>query len=302
MKLKEVWSVVKETFSEWSEDKAPRLAAALSYYTVFSIPPLLFLVISIAGLILNQSDVRKAVLDQIAGALSQESADAIGAMIDSASLGGSSGIGAVTGLVILLLGASGVFTQLQDALNTIFEVRIKPGQTLFVLRKRLFSFLMVLGLGFLLLVSLVLSTALAALAVTIQSYLPGSVSVFQAVNFLLPFLVIMGLFALMFRYLPDAAIAWRDVWPGAALTSLLFNIGKSLLSLYLARSNLANTYGAAASVVLIFVWVYYTAQILFIGAEFTQVYANRFGAGIRPEPHAELLSERQRAQQGIPRS
>jgi membrane protein len=301
MKIKDIWQLVRDTFKEWSEDKAPRLAAALSYYTVFSIPPLLFMVISIAGLILNEREVRQAILDQIASALTQETAEAVGAMIDAASLGERSGIAAVIGLAILLLGASGVFTQLQDALNTIFEVRLKPGKLIFLLQKRLLSFLMVLVLGFLLLVSLVLSTALAVLAQYIQAWLPGSRTVFQAVNFLLPFLVIMVLFALMFRYIPDAKIAWRDVWPGAALTSLLFNIGKILLSLYLARSSVASTYGAAASVVLIFVWIYYTAQILFIGAEFTQVYANRFGAGIQPGPHAELLSERERAQQGIAR-
>jgi membrane protein len=301
MKIKDIWQLVRDTFKEWSEDKAPRLAAALSYYTVFSIPPLLFMVISVAGLILNEQEVRQAVLDQIASALTQESAEAVGAMIDAASLGNRSGIAAVTGLAILLLGASGVFTQLQDALNTIFEVRLKPGTIVFLLRKRLLSFIMVLALAFLLLVSLVHYTALALLAQYIQSWLPGSRTVFQVVNFLLPFLVITVLFALMFRYIPDAKIAWRDVWPGAALTSLLFNIGKILLSLYLARSSVASTYGAAASVVLIFVWIYYTAQILFIGAEFTQVYANRFGAGIQPGPHAELLSERERAQQGIPR-
>ena len=245
--------------------------------------------------------MREAVLAEIANALSQESAEAVGAMIDSASLGDRSGPAFVVGLVVLLLGASGVFNQLQDALNTIFEVRLRPGNFLLMIQKRFFSFLIVLALGFLLLVSLVLSTALNALASFLQGLLPGSDSIFQGVNFLLPFIVIAVLFALMFRYLPDAVISWRDVWPGAILTSLLFNIGKTLLSLYLARSNLANTFGAAASVILIFVWVYYTAQILFIGAEFTQVYANRFGSGIQPEPHAELLSDQARVQQGIAR-
>ncbi len=299
--MKKIWTLVRETAREWSEDKAPRMAAALSYYTVFSIPALLFLVITVASLILDRQEVREAVLAEIANALSQESAEAVGAMIDSASLGDRSGPAFVVGLVVLLLGASGVFNQLQDALNTIFEVRLRPGNFLLMIQKRFFSFLIVLALGFLLLVSLVLSTALNALASFLQGLLPGSDSIFQGVNFLLPFIVIAVLFALMFRYLPDAVISWRDVWPGAILTSLLFNIGKTLLSLYLARSNLANTFGAAASVILIFVWVYYTAQILFIGAEFTQVYANRFGSGIQPEPHAELLSDQARVQQGIAR-
>jgi membrane protein len=293
-------NLIRNTFKEWSEDKAPRLAAALAYYTVFAIPPLLVILLGIASLFLNQQEVQDALLGEIGGLLTPEAARAIGGMIEGAKTDQAGGLAAAVGVGILLLGASGIFLQLQDALNTVWEVRAKPGLGIMaLLKKRFFSFLMVLAVGFLLLVSLVLSTALTALGEWIQSWLPGSNWVFQSVNFLLPFLAITLLFALMFRYMPDAEIAWRDVWPGAAITSLLFNLGKTLIGLYLARSNLAHTYGAAASVVLIFVWVYYTAQILLLGAEFTKVYAEQLGAGIRPEPHAEMVKEQERLQQGM---
>jgi membrane protein len=303
MKLKDFWRLTRQTFSEWSEDKAPRLAAALSYYTVFSIPPLLAIVIGIAGWFFGREAVQKAILQQIGALLNPDTAEAVGTLIESAGTRRAGGTTAALGVVVLLIGASGVFSQLQDALNTIWEVRPKPGQGFRVLiRKRIFSFVIVLVLGFLLLVSMVLSTALTALSGAIQAWLPGSQLLFQAANFILSLLLITSLFALMFKFMPDAKITWKEVWLGAGITALLFSIGKTLIGLYLARSNPASAFGAAASVVLILIWVYYTAQILFIGAEFTQVYARNYGTGGAPEDHAERVTGEERAQQGIPRN
>ncbi len=300
--MKDLLILFRQAFSEWSEDKAPRLAAALAYYTVFSIPPLLLTVIGIAGWFFDRSAVQKAVLDQVSGLLSPGMADAIATILDSTGSPGKGGVAAAIGAVTLLIGASGVFGQLQDALNTIWEVKPKPGQGIwFLIQKRLFSFLMVLVLGFLLLVSMVLSTTLAALSGVIQTWLPGSSNVFGLINFFLPFAAITLLFGLMFKYMPDARMAWKDVWLGAVITSLLFNVGKTLIGLYLARSNPASAFGAAASIVLIFVWVYYSAQILLIGAEFTQVYAKHYGSGIAPVKHAVKVTEEERAEQGISR-
>jgi membrane protein len=303
MKISDLWQLARQTFAQWSEDKAPRLAAALSYYTVFSIPPLLVFLISLVGRFLGSERVRQALLAQIGDLLTAETAEALGEIIDSATRPVEGTLATGVGLAILLLGASGVFSQLHDALNTIWEVTPKAGGGILgLLRKRFFSFLLVLATSFTLLVSLVLSTALAALSEFIQPWLPASTSVVRGINFAFSFLVIISLFALIFKFVPDASIRWRDVWPGAGLTALLFEVGKALISFYLARSNLASTFGAAASIILVLVWVYYSAQILFIGAEFTQVYANTYGAGIQPDEHAERVSEAQRAQQGIPRT
>lgn len=302
MKIKDLWSFIRRVFSEWSEDKVPRLAAALAYYTIFSIPPLLLTIIGFVGYLFGRAAVQKALLDQIAILLNPNTANAIGAILQSASGPQKGGLAAIIGTVVLLLGASGVFGQLQDALNTIWEVKPKPKQGIKVLvQKRLFSFAVVLVLGFLLLVSMVLSTALSLLSGYLQGRLPGSSLVFSLVNFVLPLLVITFLFALMFKFMPDARMKWKDVWLGAAITSLLFNLGKTLIGLYLARSNPASAFGAAASLVLILVWIYYTAQILFLGAEFTFIYARDYGSGIVPEDHAERVTEMERAQQGIPR-
>lgn len=302
MKIKNLWYLLRETFKEWSTDKAQRLAAALSYYTIFSIPPLLVIVISLAGLIFGKQAVQNAILTQISGLLNPETAKAIGGMITSAPIAGQGLPATIVGILVLLLGASGVFGQLQDALNTIWEVAPKPGQGLiFMLRQRLVPFVMVLGVGFLLLVSMVITTVLDALSGFLQSWLPGSASMFQILNFAISFFVITLLFALMFKYVPDATIDWKDTWLGAGITSMLFTLGKLGIGLYLARSNMASTYGAAASLILILLWVYYSAQILFIGAEFTQVYANHFGGGIHPAKHARQITEDDRNEQGIPR-
>jgi membrane protein len=301
MKFKDIFTLLKNAAQEWSEDKASRLAAALSYYTIFSLAPLLVIVIAIAGLVFGQEAAQQELLAQIEGLVGEEGAFAIQEMIAGASDTGDSIFAAVIGFVLLLFGASGVFAQLQDAMNTMWEVKPKEGRGILALVKdRLLSFGMVLVIGFLLLVSLVLSAALAGLSNFMAGLLPANEIIMQVISFVVSFAVISFLFALIFKYLPDAEVAWGDVWLGAIVTALLFTIGKELIGLYLGRSAVASTYGAAGSVVILLLWVYYSAQILFFGAEFTQVYANMFGSRIKPKEGATFISEEARIKQGIP--
>ncbi|MCA1993844.1 MAG: YihY/virulence factor BrkB family protein, partial [Coleofasciculus sp. S288] len=212
------------------------------------------------------------------------------------------GIASLISIVVLLFGASGVFAQLQDALNTVWEVQTKPGRGITTfLRKRVLSFSMVLGIGFLVMVSLLLSAALAGLSAYLSHLIPGVDWLWQILNFVLSFAIITLLFAMIYRFLPDVKIAWSDVWIGAIITALLFEIGKFLLGLYLGRGTFGSTYGAAGSLVIVLVWVYYSAQILFFGAEFTQVYAKHYGSRIVPDENAEPIPEEARAKQGMTR-
>jgi membrane protein len=286
---REWWRLLKEAASDWSHDRAPRLGAALAYYTVFSLVPFLVVTIAVIGLVFGQEAAQSAILNHIASLVGEQSAAAIKDMIQRADQP-SSGLVA-TGLAIatLLLGASGVFGQLQDALNTVWGVEAKEGRGVWgFIKDRFLSFVAVLGTGFLLLVSLVLSSALAALGKWFSGLLPLPEAVLELLNFAVSFLIITGLFALIFKVLPDAKVAWRDVWVGAGLTAALFTIGKFALGLYLGKSNVASGYGAAGSLVLVLLWVYYSAQILLYGAEFTQVYANRLGERIVPTPDAKV--------------
>jgi membrane protein len=296
-----IWGLLKETVSEWLEDKAPRLAAALAYYTMFSLAPLLLIVIAIAGLALGQEAVQGQLIAQLQGLVGENGAEAIQSMLASANKPKAGLVATGLGLATLLFGASGVFGALQDSLNTIWEVTPKPGRgVLGVLQARFVSFTMVLGVGFLLLVALLLSAALAALGELMGGLLPIPEYVLQGLNFLLSFSVITLLFALIYKILPDVEIRWSDVWIGAAVTALLFTIGKLLIGLYLGKSDVGAAYGIAGSVVIILLWVYYSALILFLGAEFTQVYANTYGSRVVPDEDALPLTEEARAEQGIP--
>jgi membrane protein len=295
-----IWALLKETFQAWKADQAPRLAAALSYYTVFSLPPLLVILLAIVGLMFDGEQVSQALVTEFSELIAPQTAQAIGTVIDNVGTSASGPLASIVGVALLLLGASGVFGQLQDALNIIWKVspRQEPGLK-GLLRKRLFSFLMVLAVGFLLLVSLVLSTALTLLSAYLAQLLPGAASLIPVANVLISFLVITVFFALMFKFMPDAVTAWRDIWLGAAVTSVLFSLGKQVIGFYLARSSLASAFGAAASVILILAWVYYTAQIMFLGAEFTHAFANRHGQGTKPEAYAEPIATAARAGQGL---
>ena len=304
MKPTVIVELLKETFKEWQEDKASRLAAALAYYTAFSIAPLLVIAIAIAAIVFGEQAAQGQIATQLAALVGKEAAEAIQELLKSSSRQSGEGIIATAiSIGLLFFGASNIFTQLQDSLNTIWEVAPKPGRGIKgIVKDRILSFGMVLGIGFLLLVSLVLSTVLAALGNYLGGMMPGLEFLWSVLNFLLSFGVISLLFALMFKFLPDVKITWGDVAIGAVITALLFTIGKTLISLYLSNSGVGSTYGAAGSLVVLLLWVNFSAQILFFGAEFTQVYANKYGSLIVPTENAVPLTEEARAQQGMPRT
>jgi membrane protein len=298
-------TLLKDTIREWQEDGATRLAAALAYYTTFSLAPLLVLVIAIAGLVGGREAAQTQTMAQVQDLLGADGREFVQGMIESASRPTTGWTATLIGAVTLLFGALGVFGELQNSLNTIWEVKPKPARGLldgvkrFVL-KRVASFTMVLGIGFLLLASLVVSAALSALGEYIGARWPVADFWLQLLNFIVSFLVITLLFAMMFKFLPEIKIAWKDVWLGAAVTSGLFTLGKFLIGLYLGRSTVGTTFGAAGSLAILLIWIYYSAQILFFGAEFTQVYANRYGSRIVPDPGMVKVTEQERAQKGIP--
>ena len=298
-------NLIKETFREWREDAANRLAAALAYYTTFSLAPLLVLIIAIAGLVGGRDAAQTQTMAQVEDLLGADGREFVQGMIESASQTKTGLAATFIGAVTLLVGALGVFGELQNALNTIWEVKPKPakdwldGLRRFVV-KRLLSFAMVLGIGFLLLASLIVSAALSSLGEYIGNRWPLADFWLGLINLIISFVVITLLFAMIFKFLPEIKIAWKDVWLGAAVTSALFSLGKFLIGLYLGRSEVGNTFGGAGSLAILLIWIYYSAQILFLGAEFTQVYANRYGSKVLPDPGMVKLTERERAEKGIP--
>jgi membrane protein len=300
-----MFNLLKDTIREWREDGANRLAAALAYYTTFSLAPLLVLIIAIAGLAGGREAAQTQTMAQVEDLLGTDGRDFVQGMIESASKPATGLTATLLGAVTLLFGALGVFGELQNSLNTIWEVKPKPARGMldgirrFIL-KRLLSFTMVLGIGFLLLASLVVSAALSAFSEYIGARWTFADFWLELINFILSFIVITLLFGMIFKFLPEIKIVWKDVWLGAAVTSILFSLGKFLIGLYLGRSEVGNTFGAAGSLAILLIWIYYSAQILFFGAEFTQVYANRYGSRIVPDPDMVKLSEVERAEKGIP--
>ena len=274
-----VGSLLAETFSEWYEDRAPRLGAALAYYTVFALAPGLILIIALAALLLGKEAAQGQIISEVQDLAGEAGAQAVLAAIESARNAGGSLLATGLGVVTLLFGLWGVFGELQDALNTIWGVTTRPGRGVIgIIKQRFWSFTVVVGIGFLLLVSLAASAWLAALGNVFSRLLPLPVAMMEATNALLSFVVITFMFAVIYKLLPDVTIAWRNVWTGAAVTAVLFTIGKTLIGLYLGRSSVASVYGAAGSLIVLLLWVYYSAQLVFFGAEFTKVYARRFGA------------------------
>jgi membrane protein len=285
--LRSIWKLLQETFTEWSEDKASRLAASLAYYTIFSLAPLLVIIIAITGTLFGQEAARGEIVQQIQGLVGKDGAEFIEIAIKNASKPGEGNIASTISILVLLLGATSLFAELQDSLNTIWEVKPKPGRNIFnIIRQRFLSFSMVVGIGFLLLVSLVVSAGLSAITTYFSNLLPGVDIIWQLVNFILSFSITTVLFGLIFKVLPDVKIAWSDVLIGAVITSILFSLGKFFLGQYLGNSSFSSTYGAAGSLMVILAWVYYAAQILFFGAEFTQVYARKYGNRIIPTKNA----------------
>ncbi|HZW03566.1 MAG TPA: YihY/virulence factor BrkB family protein [Anaerolineaceae bacterium] len=295
-----LWGMIKEVMSEWKDDNVTRLAAALSYYTVISLAPLLVFTITIASQFYARSAVQDELIAQIEGLVGSTGGEAITSILENASQPEAGGaVATIVSLGVLLFGASNVFSQLQSSLDAIWDVQPKPNRGIWnTIKDRSLSFAMVLGIGFLLLVSLILNTAISAATQFLGDVLPLGPWFWQVVNFLVSFAVITALFALMFKFLPDVEIRWRDVWVGAIITSLLFNIGKFLIGLYLGSSSVASAYGAAGSIIVILIWVYYSAIILFLGAEITQVYARQRGTRIVPASNAMFVSERQQVAQG----
>ena len=294
MSLKPALDMLKESFEEWKEDDALQLGAALAYYTIFSLAPLLLIVIAVAGLVWGREAAEGQIYTQFDNLLGAEGAAALQTMVgNAAKQGDKSGILAtVIAAVTVLFGATGVFAQLQSALNKIWNVEPRPDRGIMgFIMTRIASFGMILGIGFLLLVSLVVSAGLAAVNSYMSGLIPGAESVFQVIHVVIAFGVVTLLFAMIYRFLPDVKIAWRDVWIGAAITALLFTIGKFLIGLYLGHSSAASVFGAAGSLVVVLLWIYYSTQILFFGAELTQVYARRYGSNIVPDEHAVQVRE-----------
>ncbi len=296
MNVKPAFGLIKESFQEWQKDGALDLGAALAFYTIFSLAPLLLVALAVAGLLWDRGQIQGQLLAEIQGLMGPQGAQAVQTMLANAGRHGSGMLATVIALVTILFGATGVFVQLQSSLNKVWNVEARPGLGVWsFVKTRLISFGMVLGIGFLLLVSLVVSTAVSALGKWATGLLPGSEALMQGVTFVVSFAFIALLFALMFKFLPDVEIGWRDVGIGAVVTALLFTLGKFLIGLYLGKSSVASTYGAAGSLVIVLLWIYYSSQILFLGAEFTQVYATRYGSQIKPSQHAVPVVEKKEA-------
>lgn len=280
-------TILKLTYQDWKEDNASRLAAALAYYTVFSLAPMLAIVITITGLLGQSEAARVQILSQVQSLIGPEGADFVANLLADTGSPAEGIVALLLGILTLLFGALGVFNELHTSLNIIWNIKVEKTKGFLqsikkLLIDRFLSFAMILAIGFLLLVSLVVTAALSATQETLGNALPFSEFFMQIVNLAISVGVITILFALMFKFLPDAEIAWHDAWIGAFITSVLFSLGKAAIGIYLGNSAVGSTFGAAGSLVLLLLWIYYSAQILFFGAEFTQVYANQYGSKIAP--------------------
>jgi membrane protein len=293
---KSTWNLVKAAVTQWMEDQPFQLAASLSYYTLFSLAPLLVIAIAIAGFAFGREAAEQQIVGTLQNTIGQQSAEAVQEMIQNASSQPKTGmISAGVGIIALILGAGGVVGQLQTSLNTIWGVGPKSGQGVWgFVRQRFISFAMVLGIGFLLLVSLVISAVVTSLTQFMGGFLGGAEAIAHVLDLFISLLLITALFAMIYKFLPDVRIHWRDVWIGAALTSALFTIGKVAIGLYLGRSGVSSTYGAAGSLITVLLWVYYSSLIFFLGAEFTQVYASQYGSGLAPAENAEPIGTTQK--------
>lgn len=280
MKIKDGWQLVKQAAEAWIDDYAPSMGAALSYYTIFSLAPLLLIVISVAGLFFGTEAVRGEIFGQLRGLMGDDAAKAVEAILTTVSKPTESITAAVIGVAVLLIGATAVFGELQDALDRIWRAPVadKSNSLWRLLRTRLLSFGMILGIAFLLMVSLVLGAVMAALGKWMGGVFGSWEVLAQMVNLFVGFALTTVVFAMIYKLMPRVRVRWHDVWFGAVVTSLLFTVGKLLIGLYIGRSGIASAFGAAGSLVVILVWVYYSAQIFLIGAEFTWVYAHTFGS------------------------
>ncbi|HEX3681852.1 MAG TPA: YihY/virulence factor BrkB family protein [Bryobacteraceae bacterium] len=275
MSIKTWISLAKQTFNKWSEHQAPRLGASVAFYSLLSFAPLLVLIAAMTALVFDRHTTQNALMEQARQMIGDRGADTVKSLLENAQKPSSGIFASAVAFVTLLFGASGVFSELRDALNTIWDAEPKQESGWRgMLKQKLFSFGMVLSVGFLLLVSLILSAGLAVIGKFFGQLVPMPVPILEGINFLVSLVVITFLFALLFKFVPARTISWRDVRVGAILTALLFTVGKFLLGLYLGKAGVGSAYGAAGSLVAVIVWVYYSAQIFFFGAEFTRVYAD----------------------------
>ena len=290
------WIVLRDAFNGFLDDRCLKFSASLAYYTIFSLAPLLVLVMSLAGIFLGEEATRGQIFGQINGLVGNEAAKQIQDMIKNVGLSGKSSSALIIGIVTLLIGATSIFVEIQDSVNIIWRVKAKPKQGwLKLIKDRLLSSSLVVSLGFLLLVSLVVNGIVLALSDQLTRLLPGlGVYVISAINFAISTAVVTILFAVIFKVLPDAKIAWKDVRFGAIFTALLFMLGRYLIGLYIDTTGTESTYGAAGSLIVILTWIYYTAAILYFGAEFTQAYANHFGIKIEPADNAVYIEQTER--------
>jgi membrane protein len=291
----EGWCIIKEVWFDFLDNNSFQKGAALAYYTIFALPPILIIMINTAGAVFGREAVQGEIYTQLRGLLGSKSAVGIQEMVESIHHSADFNLATVIGVLTLLVGATGVFVSLQESLNQIWGVKPKPkNEYLKILVDRLLSFAIILGVVFLLLVSLIVN----AILVVITSYLakkidPSLLQLTQATNFLVSTAVVTFLFALIYKFLPDAKIKWKDVWVGSLVTALLFALGKTLIGLYLGNSDFSSIYGAAGSVIVVLVWVFYTSQIIFLGAQFTLVYARRYGANIYPSTYAVRVESKE---------
>lgn len=291
--FKGLWKVLKQSFSGFSDDKILKLSASLAYYTVFSLGPLLIVVIFLCSLFFGREAIEGTIYGQIEGFVGSDSAKQIQDIIKNASIGDKGNVAAVIGIITLLIGATGVFAEIQDSINDIWGIKPKPKKGwLKLLINRVLSFSVIVSLGFLLLVSLAISYLVEALSQSLARAFPEvTVVIFYIVNLLLSLAVISTLFGVIFKVLPDAKIKWRDVISGALATAILFMLGKFAISFYIGQSDVGSTYGAAGSLVVLLVWVYYSSVILYFGAEFTKAYAVEFGSAIHPNEYAVITKQ-----------
>ena len=286
--LKEFWKVIVATFMGFVNDNGLKLSASLAYYTVFSIAPLIILVISISSLVLRHYAFNDALYDQMREFVGSQATTQIQEVVKNLQLSGKTGTALISGIAILLIGASSMFVEIQDSLNIIWRVKAKPKKGwVKLLENRFLSFSLIISLGFLLLVSLIVNIAVKALSTKLEHFLPYlTITIFDLINVAITLLVIAVLFGIIFKFLPDVKIKWKDVRAGAIFTALLFMLGQYLIGLYIQYTAQASAYGAAGSLIVILVWIYYTSAILYIGAEFTQVYAEAMGSSIEPAEYA----------------
>ncbi|MGV2866562.1 YihY/virulence factor BrkB family protein [Achromobacter sp. AGC39] len=279
MAIKRFYALVKQTVTNWLDDYAPSMGAAIAFYTVFSLAPLLIIVIGIAGFFWGREAAQGQLLDQVSAMVGAEGGKAVESVVLGAQEPAQGIAATVISVVMLVIGATTVFSELQSALDRIWKVNAKKQSGIWALiRARLLSFGLILTLAFLLLVSLVVSTLLAALGSWVGGGIPGWGVLLQAVNEAITLGILTLLFAMIYRFMPQVSVAWRDVWAGAFVTAVMFEIGKFLIGLYMAKASVASSYAAAGSLVIVLIWVYYAAQVFLLGAEFTRVYAETHGS------------------------